>query len=150
MIPRLLASFLFLLASISVAEESDERAIHETYAAWLEAANRKDIEEWASYLAVNPYFFPADSPPLTSTQDVIDYYARSFSDPRFSLDCKQEYVDVSESDGMAWSHGKCSFTFTSPDEQKANGTSRWLKVWIKQSDGAWRCRVNSWRVVDQP
>jgi ketosteroid isomerase-like protein len=149
LIPRLLVAFLALMAGMSAAEESDERAIHVTYDAWVEATNRKDIEEWSTFLAMNPYFFPADSPPLTSAEEIIDYYARSFSDPRFALDCEQEHVDVSESGGMAWSRGRCNATFTGPDGKEASGSSRWFKVWIKQSDDTWRCRVNSWRNVDQ-
>jgi len=149
LIQRLFAAVLFLMAGLSLAAESDERAVHETYKAWVEAANRKDIEDWSTFLAMNPYFFPADSTPLSNTEEIIDYYARSFSDPMFLLDCRQEHVEVSESGSMAWSRGSCNATFTGPDGEKANGTSRWFKVWIKQSDGSWRCRVNSWRNVDQ-
>jgi ketosteroid isomerase-like protein len=134
---------------MSAAADSDERAIRETYDDWVEATNRKDIEDWSTYLAMNPYFFPADSPPLTNTEEVIEYYARSFSDPWFSLDCQQEHVEISESGRMAWSRGSCIATFSGPDGEKARGASRWFKVWIKRSDGSWRCRVNSWRNVDQ-
>ncbi len=130
--------------------DSEVQSIHDVYAAWVEAANEKDIEKWSTFLADDPYFVPADSSPLTSTTAVIDYYREFFSDERFSLDCRQQYVEVSKLAKMAWSRGKCNFTFTGADEEMEGGTSRWLKVWIKQSDGAWRCRVNSWRVVDQP
>ena len=135
----------FAVCSKALAADTDEQSIHETYTAWVEATNEKDIEKWSTFLAIRPYFHPADSSPLTNTDEVISYYERSFADPRFSLDCQQEYVDVSESGKMAWSHGKCKATFTGPDGNEASGTSRWLKVWIKQPDGSWRCRVNTWR-----
>ena len=131
------------------AAESDEQSIQKTYRAWVGATNEKDIEKWSAFLATNPYFHPADSLPLASTDEVISYYARSFADPLFSLDCKQEYVDVSESGKMAWSRGKCKATFSGPDGKEASGGSRWLKVWIKQPDGTWRCRVNTWKNVDE-
>jgi ketosteroid isomerase-like protein len=139
-----------ITASFSNAEDSDEQAIHKAYNAWVEAANEKDIAKWSTFLAENPYFSPADSPPLTSTNEVTDYYKRSFSDPWFSLDCEQEEVEVSESGEMAWARGVCSATFTGPDGKKGTGTSRWFKVWTKESDGAWRGRVNTWKYVDQP
>ena len=142
-------AFSSAACSNALAAETDEQSIHETYKAWVESTNEKDIEKWSTFLATSPYFHPADSSPLASTEEVISYYARSFADPRFSLDCKQEYVDVSESGEMAWSRGKCNATFTGPDGNEASGTSRWFKVWIKQSDGSWRCRVNTWRSVDQ-
>lgn len=135
--------------SISKADDTEELSIHRTYAAWVEATNDKDIERWSTFLAVDPYFAPADSPPITSTNEVIGYYERSFADPWFSLDCEQEHVEVSESGTMAWSRGYCEATFTGPDGNKANGTTRWFKVWIKQSDGSWRCRVNTWKNADQ-
>ena len=148
--PRLVGAFLLVIAGISAGTESDERAILETYKAWVEVTNQKDIDRWATFLASNPYFFPSDSPPLTTAKQITEYYARSFADLRFSLDCEQERVDVSESGGMAWSRGRCNATFTGLNGETATGKSRWLKVWIKQSDGSWRCRVNSWRNVDQP
>jgi ketosteroid isomerase-like protein len=139
-----------ITGSISNAADSEEQVIHETYNAWVEAANEKDIAKWSTFLAENPYFSPADSPPLTSTDEVIDYYKKSFADSWFSLDCEQEQVEISESGEMAWARGICNATFTGPDGEKANGTSRWFKVWMKQSDGSWRGRVNTWKYVDQP
>lgn len=134
--------------SISTATDSDESSIQDTYNAWVEASNERDIEKWSTFLAENPYFSPADAPPLTSADEVIGYYKRSFADPWFSLDCAQEHVEVSESGEMAWSRGICNATFTGPDGKKASGRSRWFKVWIKQSDGSWRGRVNAWKYVD--
>ena len=134
--------------SISKADDSEEFSIHNTYIEWVEATNDKDLERWSAFLADDPYFTPANSPPLVGTDEVVSYYERSFADPRFSLDCEQEHVEVSESGRIAWSRGNCNATFTGSDGEKARGTSRWFKVWIKQSNGSWRCRVNSWRNVD--
>ena len=143
--------FLAIVAatdSVSIAADPEETSIQSTYESWVDTTNEKDIEKWSTFLADNPYFFPADSVPLTSTDDVIGYYRNLFADPWFSLDCKQEHVEVSGSGDMAWSRGKCNATFTGSDGEKASGASRWFKVWIKQSNGAWRCRVNIWKYVD--
>jgi ketosteroid isomerase-like protein len=134
--------------SISAATDSEKSLIQDTYNAWVEVANEKDIKKWSTFLAENPYFSPADAPPLTSTDEVIGYYKRSFADPWFSLDCEQQHVELSESEEMAWSRGICDATFTGPDGKKASGRSRWFKVWIKQSDGSWRGRVNVWTYIE--
>lgn len=136
--------------SIAIASDSEEQAIHDTYNAWVEAANEKDIEKWSTFLAENPYFSPSNTPPLTTTEAVIDYYENSFSDPHFSLDCEQQVVEIPESGEMAWSRGVCLFTFTSSDGQVSKGTSRWFKVWMKQLDGSWRGKVNTWKLLVQP
>lgn len=140
-------AFSFAACSTAFVAETDEQSIRETYKAWVEATNEKDIEKWSAFLATSPYFHPADSSPLVNADEITSYYERSFADPRFSLDCRQEYVDVSASGEMAWSRGQCKGTFTGPDGNEKTGTSRWLKVWIKQSDGSWRCRVNVWRNI---
>ena len=139
---------LFLAVSSADAADSDVQAIEKTYVAWLEVTNEKDITKWSSFLAKDPYFSPADAPPLTNRQAVLAYYEKSFSDPKFSLDCEQLDVHVSQSRDMAWSRGLCEATFTGPDDKKGSGSSRWLKVWTKYPDGSWKCRVNSWKFKD--
>lgn len=136
---------IFLAVSLADAAESDVHAIEKTYRAWVEATNQKDIEKWSSFLAKNPYFSPTDTPPLTSKEAILAYYEKSFSDPKFSLNCEQLEVHVSKSGDMAWSRGVCKATFTGPDGQRAIGSSRWLKVWTKSSDGSWKGRINSWK-----
>lgn len=130
------------------AGQTEEQAIHDAYAAWVQAANEKDIAKWSRFLADDPYFVPAASPPLTSTKAVLDFYETLFFDRWFSLDCEQEHVEVSESADMAWARGTCLATFTGPDGSKGSSTSRWFKVWIRHSDGSWRGRVNIWNYID--
>ena len=136
---------LFLVVSTVDAADSDVQAIERTYEAWVEAANEKNITKWSSFLANDPYFSPADAPPLVSSEAVLAYYEQSFSDPEFSLDCEQLEVHVSISRDMAWSRGACEATFTMPDGSKGHGSSQWLKVWAKHPDGSWKCRINSWK-----
>lgn len=142
-----LATLIAILfaGSTAVAAVSDEQLIEDTYNAWVEASNEKDIVKWSSFLADDPYFSPADASPLTTREAILDYYKESFSDPEFSLDCEQLEVHVAQSGEMGWSRGVCNATFTGPDGRKASGSSRWFKVWTRQPDGTWKGRVNSWK-----
>ena len=134
--------------SAAEAADSEERVIDETYYAWLQATNEKDIVKWSAFLAEEPYFSPADTPPLTTREAILDYYRKSFADPEFALDCVQEAVEVSRSQDLAWSRGRCNVSFTGRDGEKAAGASRWLKVWVRQPDGSWKCRLNSWKTAN--
>jgi len=134
-----------LLGYFAVAEpESDEAIIEKTYQAWTEATNAKDIKLWATFLAPNPMFMPADAPPLDTREAILDYYRASFADPNFSLDCQQLSVEVAESKDMAWATGICRATFSDARGDTAAGASQWLKIWLKQDDDLWKCRVNVW------
>lgn len=118
--------------------------IERAYIEWVVAANAKDLNQWATFLASEPLFLPPNHPALRGEQAIRDYYARSFADSRFSLNCDQERVEVAGSEDMAWSTGSCEVTFTGPDGDAARSSSKWAKVWVRMPDGGWRCAVNSW------
>lgn len=130
------------------AGNTDESIIRSTYDAWLMVTNAKDIKSWSSYLAPNALFVPPGNPSLETRGDILDYYRSAFADPNFALDCQQLSVDVAQSGEMAWAHGVCRATFTGSSGQKDHDTSRWFKVWLKQSDGSWKCSVNTWNYQD--
>jgi len=134
-------------AAISAAE-SEASIIENTYIAWSQATNAKDIELWSAFLAPNASFMPPDVPLLDTREAILDYYRKAFADPHFSLDCQQQSVDVARSRDMAWASGVCRATFSDMDGHKATGTSRWFKVWLKQADGSWKCRVNTWAYIN--
>lgn len=129
---------------IVAQQESHGQAIREAYQAWVNAANAKDLERWASFLAPNPLFLPPNHPALRGAQAIRDFYSQSFGDANFSLTCAQEQVAVAKSEDMAWSTGSCEATFTGPDGSLARKSSKWAKVWIRMSDGKWKCRLSSW------
>ena len=135
---------LLFLVQASADSASDASAIEETYDSWVQVTNAKDINTWSSYLAPSAFFVPPGVQPLETRDDILDYYRASFADPNFALECQQLAVDVAESGEMAWARGTCRATFTDSNGQKANGTSRWFKVWLKQLDGSWKCRINTW------
>jgi len=129
-----------------MAADSDEALIEETYDAWALVTNARDIESWMSYLAPDAVFTPPGSPVLQTDEAIRESYETAFADPAFSLDCEQLSVEVAESGDMAWARGVCDFTVTDPTGKTAHGTSRWFKVWLRQPDGSWKCKVNTWNV----
>jgi ketosteroid isomerase-like protein len=139
---------LFVTCLAAVAAESDVQAIEDTYRAWVQASNDRDILKWSSFLADDPYFLPADVPPLIGKEAVLAYYEKAFADPEFALDCEQLEVEVADSGDMAWSRGVCHATFSLSDGSPGKGTSRWLKVWTKTPDGSWKGRINAWKYED--
>lgn len=140
----LLSVGLVLFGQFAIAVESDASIIEQTYNDWVRVTNAKDIELWSSYLAPEAVFQPPGSPLLETRDAIIGYYQLAFADPNFALDCQQLAVEVANSGEMAWARGVCRATFTDSDGQLANGTSKWFKVWLKQADGLWKCKLNTW------
>ena len=124
--------------------DSEGQAIAEAYAEWVQATNDRDLEAWAAFLAPNPIFLPADGPALTDREAILDYYEDLFADDLFALDCRQQQVEVAESEDLALASGRCEASFTGADGRLAHGSSTWVKVWKRQPSGAWKCVANSW------
>ena len=141
-------SFLLLAglaASGVLSADTDSERINQTYDAWVEAANAKDIELWSTFLASGAVFLPPEHKALESSDEITDFYLSLFTDDQFSLDCEQTSVTVAQSGELAWALGWCIASFSSPDGQAViYRSSDWVKVWIKNRDGAWKCRLNTW------
>ena len=140
---------ILLLSPLATAQTSAEREVHRkvidnTYEDWVDAVNAKDLPRWASFLAPDALFMPPNRPALRDGQAIRDFYSELFVDSRFSLSCRQEKVEVAGSEELAWSTGTCHVTFTGPEGEAAQDSTKWVKVWQKQSNGEWKCRVNSW------
>ena len=133
------------LAAIAGEESTDASSvILATYNDWVETTNAKDIGRWSTFVAPEAVFFPPGLPALDSREAIVGFYTKSFDDPNFSLDCTQTFVEVADSNDLAWSRGACNATFSLPDGSVGRGSSKWAKVWVRLESGEWKCKVNAW------
>lgn len=139
-----LLTVLACCRAISADEAKSSEEILSSYNEWVEAANAKDIDWWATFIDAQAVFLPPGNPALETTDAIVDYYADSFRDINFSLDCAQKFVEVSASNDFAWARGTCNATFTTPDGELGSGSSKWTKVWVRTENGEWKCRLNTW------
>lgn len=150
MIKQILATLMAIgvfqsgVADVTQESTDDSALIDAAYYDWVGTVNAKDINRWSTYLAPEAIFFPADGPALDSVQAIVAFYAKLFDDPNFSLDCKQDSIEVFDASDLAWSRGTCAATFSLPDGRVGRGSSKWVKLWVRLDDGEWKCRLNTW------
>ena len=133
-----------LFCGAGFTQTADELAISKAYKEWSAATNAKNIDLWTTFLAPEAVFFPPDRGVLNTQNSIRQYYLELFADPNFTLPCQQHSVEIALSGDLAWSTGRCAVTFTDSDGNTARGKSKWAKVWEKQVDGSWKCRLNIW------
>ena len=156
MLKRTLIVLAAIGGALSITADADDEStdhsavIDASYEKWVEITNARDIDRWSAFLAPAAAFFPAEGPALTSNEAITNYYARLFADPNFALDCAQSFVQVSESNDVAWSRGTCNATFSLPDGEIGYGSSEWAKVWIRSDSGEWKCWLNTWNSNADP
>jgi len=146
--------FLILASGLNCSDKptdrsKDARAIKKTYNEWVKVTNSKDIDRWSTFLAPNTVFLPPDHRPLEKYEEIIEYYIELFQDPLFKLECDLNYVQVAKSGEIAWARGRCEATYSDANGAIQFGSSKWTKIWIKQSDGAWKCRLNTWNYNEE-
>ena len=126
---------------------SHEQVIMKAYENWVKATNDKNIEQWSSFLAPDAIFHPPNYKALIGAGAIVDYYLELFTDENFSLNCKQEKVEISKAEDFAWSTGKCEAIFTGSDGKIAKDKSKWMKIWVRMPNGEWKCKINSWSSI---
>ena len=134
-------------AEQAAGPEVDRQAIDSAYSAWAMATDAKDMDRWVTFLAPDAVFLPPNHPALRDRESIQEFYAALFADPRFSIKCKQNQVEVASASDLAWSTGTCEVTFTGAKGRPASDVSKWVKIWKKQPDGRWKCSANSWSSV---
>ena len=77
--------------------------------------NAKDLLRWASFLAPDALFMPPNHLALRDEQAIRGFYSKLFADNQFSLSCRQDNVEVAESEELAWSTGTCNLGNTMND-----------------------------------
>ncbi|MDX1408617.1 MAG: nuclear transport factor 2 family protein [Saprospiraceae bacterium] len=133
-----------------VQPEDHGIAIKEAYDAWVKTTNQKDIDKWSEFVAADAVFLPPDSEPLESMTEIRDYYLELFRDTNFSIACEQVFVRVAKSEDLAWSRGYCEAMFAGTEANVETVSSKWAKVWERQPDGGWKCRLNTWNANQLP
>lgn len=139
---------MILPATAAAQSDVHAHAIAEAYQEWVQATNDRDLQAWASFLAPDAIFLPAGGPALTDREAILTFYEGLFADDLFSLDCRQEQIEVAASQDLAWASGRCEASFTGTDGRIAHDSSVWVKVWKRQPSGEWKCAANSWGSAD--
>ena len=93
----------------------------------------------AAYYADDATVMQPGSPPLTGGQAIGAAVAEVTKDQNFSIEFKNERIDVAESGDLAYARGRYTQQATNPDtKQIETSTGNYLTVYRKQPDGSWK------------
>lgn len=123
-----------------VAEEATIRA---TDAAWVKAAQAKDVAAMVSYYAENAsVYIPGQR--LVEGKDAINRaFASLMSMPGFALDFTPDTVMVARSGDIAYETGDYSMTMEDKSGKPQTSTAKYVVVWVKQPDGTWKAMLDA-------
>jgi ketosteroid isomerase-like protein len=142
---------LFALACRSGdTRAADEAALRKLDDEWSKAAGAKDIEKTVSFYSDDAIVLVPNSPLLKTKEQIRTLWTGMFSIPGFSGGWKPEKIEIARSGDLAYISGRYEINEVDPSGRPLTDTGNYLEIWRKQSDGNWKCVVDTFSSDLQP
>ncbi len=117
---------------------AQEAAIRQADLAWSKAMTDKQLDATVSHYAEEASIFPPNAPTATGKSAIRDVWTRYFAMPGFLVTCHPVKIEASRSGDIGYTQGPYDLAFNDAKGKTIKDRGRYLAVWKKQSDGAWR------------
>ncbi|TFG51016.1 MAG: DUF4440 domain-containing protein [Gemmatimonadales bacterium] len=123
--------------------EAETNALLATDRAWAAAAAAGDIEKLTAFWADDATnYFPGA--PVARGRDAIgELVRRNRSQPGFSLSWEPQKAVVARTGDLGYTSGTFALSMEGPEASPITRTGHYICIWRKQTDGAWKCSVES-------
>jgi ketosteroid isomerase-like protein len=116
----------------------EETAIRQADLAWSKAMTDKQLDATVSYYAEEASISPPNAPVATGRNAIHNVWARFFAMPGFFVTCHPVTIEAARSGDIGYTQGPYDLTFDDARGNTVKDRGKYLAVWKKQSDGAWR------------
>lgn len=149
---RTFFTFIFLVSLIvfgcrqnNVDLKAEENLILKTDSTWaVIALEGKDIDKIVSYWADDAVLLPPGQTAVRGKAALKQFVKESENIPGFSIHWKSSDVHFSPDGKMAYMYGENLMTMNDSTGKQISMTGRGYTVWRKESDGNWKCVVDTW------
>jgi uncharacterized protein (TIGR02246 family) len=118
--------------------EADAKAIKDVEAAWAKAASTKNVDTFVTFYADDASLLMPNAPVFTGKPAIKDALKPIMDDPNFTLTFNPNKVEVAKSGDLAYTQGPYKMTFSDMRGNKFDDEGKYLTVWRKLPDGAWK------------
>jgi ketosteroid isomerase-like protein len=135
---------LFLGACTGARQaKPDAQALIQADRAFAQATAERRLEGFASFLAGDVMTIRPDSPVIKGRKGLTGRWARLLNDPAMSITWKPLQAVISDSGDMGYTVGSYEVAKTSGRNTTLAGRGKYITIWKKQPDGAWRVIFDS-------
>jgi ketosteroid isomerase-like protein len=152
-LPLLLASLavtlLFVhrpsMSAISAAEiAAAEAAIRKSDAEWAAAAKTASVDAWMAFYAADAVVM-APNVPISSDHELVRRTVTNLlALPHLWIAWHPIKVEVAASGDLAYLIGAYDLRYDEARGARVSDRGKLLEIWRKQSDGSWKCVVDTW------
>jgi len=130
--------------------EAERRAILATDQPWMAAIAAKDVEKTLSFWSEGAVVLAPGEPLMVGKTALRKFVTESFKIPGFNIRWETSEVRVAQGGDMAYALAKTTTSLTGPDGKPIAIPGKAATVWRKESDGSWKCVVDTWNDEKAP
>ncbi len=140
-------SFLTLSACKSSNAPGDQRAaedaIRKSDADWVKAAQSKQVDAWLAFYTDDAAVLPPNDKLATGKESIRKPVAEMLGMPGSALTWQPSKVEVAQSGDLGYLYGTYQMSWDDSGK-RATDTGKIVEIWKKQTDGNWKCIVDTW------
>jgi uncharacterized protein (TIGR02246 family) len=133
-------------AATSVADAI--AAVRAADSSLAQAVAARDVNRTVSFYAEDASMLPVAEPIVTGREAIRAEWTKIFAIPGFANASRTVHVDASGD--LAYTRGTFQAQLTSPDGKPVTEVGKWVSVWRRQADGAWRVVVEIYNTDAPP
>jgi len=113
-------------------------AVRAADAAWLKAFNTKNLEKSVSFLDEQGSMLVPNAPIVTGKKAAAKLIADGFALQDYKLAWHPDKAGVARSGELGYTSGAYEVSFKDASGKTISDKGKYLMVWKKQADGAWK------------
>jgi len=117
---------------------AEETAIRQADLAWSKAMTDKQLDATVSFYAADAAIHPPNAPTASGKDAIRTVWKAYFATPGFVVTCHPVKIEASRSGDIGYTQGPYDLAFKDAQGNTVKDRGKYLAVWKKQSDGAWR------------
>jgi uncharacterized protein (TIGR02246 family) len=147
-LPLTLSICAFLLSSCAPPaapdmRAADEAAIRELDEQWSATAAKNDLDGTVAFYADDAVLLPPNAPIAGDRKSIRESWAGMLG-PNTAVSWKVSKVAAAKSGEMGYLYGTYQLSMQDPKGGPAmRDTGKMVEIWKKQSDGKWKCIVDT-------
>jgi ketosteroid isomerase-like protein len=123
---------------------ADAAAVEKADADWSAAAQSKQPDAWLAFYADDAVVLPPNEAMATSKDEIRKSITDLLALPGLSVSWQTTKAEASRSGDLAYTYGTYELTSNDARGNATTDHGKYSEVWKKQSDGSWKCIVDTW------
>jgi ketosteroid isomerase-like protein len=123
---------------------ADEAAIRKADEDWARAAQTKQVVAWVAFYADDAVVLPPNDKTANDKESINKAVRDLLTLQDLTIGWQPAKIEVSLSGDLAYARGTYDLAFKDAKGTPVTDRGKYLEVWKKQSDGGWKCIVDTW------